>query len=229
METAIKENVDIIGLSGLITPSLDEMVHVAHEMKRRGIKLPLLIGGATTSRMHTAVKIAPQYDEGVIHVLDASRSVTVAGSLLSKEQKPDFLAGIKKEYDKLVVDFGNKKSTKAYLTFEQAQKNPAVINWDNFSPVTPTFTGTKTFNNYDLAEVAEYIDWHYCMGMHGKFPAILTDSVIGVAATNLYNDAKKLLKTIIDEKWLNARGAIGFGQQVKLHQILLMYWLISKW
>ncbi len=213
LETAIREKVDIIGLSGLITPSLDEMVHVAHEMKRRGMNLPLMIGGATTSRMHTAVKIAPQYDEGVIHVLDASRSVTVAGSLLSKEQKPDFLSGIKKEYDKLVVDFGNKKSTKQYLTFEQAQKNPAVINWDNFTPVAPTFTGTKNFNNYDLKEVAEYIDWQpffIAWEMHGKFPAILTDSIIGVEATKLYNDAKKLLQQIIDEKWLNARGAIGF-------------------
>jgi 5-methyltetrahydrofolate--homocysteine methyltransferase len=213
LETAIKENVDIIGLSGLITPSLDEMVHVAHEMKRKGMKLPLLIGGATTSRMHTAVKIAPQYDEGVIHVLDASRSVTVAGSLLSKEQKPDFLSGVKKEYDKLVVDFGNKKSVKQYLSFADAQKNGAAINWDNYTPVTPTFIGTKTFNNYDLAEIAEYIDWQpffIAWEMHGKFPAILTDTVIGTAATNLYNDAKKLLKKIIDEKWLNARGAIGF-------------------
>jgi 5-methyltetrahydrofolate--homocysteine methyltransferase len=213
LETAIREKVDIIGLSGLITPSLDEMVHVAHEMKRRGMNLPLMIGGATTSRMHTAVKIAPQYDEGVIHVLDASRSVTVAGSLLSKEQKPDFLSGIKKEYDKLVVDFGNKKSTKQYLTFAEAQKNGAVINWDNFIPVAPTFTGTKTFNNYDLKEVAEYIDWQpffIAWEMHGKFPAILTDSIIGVEATKLYNDAKKLLQQIIDEKWLNARGAIGF-------------------
>ena len=213
LETAIKEKVDIIGLSGLITPSLDEMVHVAHEMKRRGMNLPLMIGGATTSRMHTAVKIAPQYDEGVIHVLDASRSVTVAGSLLSKEQKPEFLSGIKKEYDKLVVDFGNKKSAKQYLTFEQAQKNPAVINWDNFTPVVPTFTGTKIFNNYDLKEVAEYIDWQpffIAWEMHGKFPAILTDNIIGVEATKLYNDAKKLLQQIIDEKWLNARGAIGF-------------------
>ncbi len=213
LETAIREKVDIIGLSGLITPSLDEMVHVAHEMKRRGMNLPLMIGGATTSRMHTAVKIAPQYDEGVIHVLDASRSVTVAGSLLSKEQKPDFLSGVKKEYDKLVVDFGNKKSTKQYLTFAEAQKNGAKINWDNFTPVAPTFTGTKNFNNYDLKEVAEYIDWQpffIAWEMHGKFPAILTDSIIGVEATKLYNDAKKLLQQIIDEKWLNARGAIGF-------------------
>jgi 5-methyltetrahydrofolate--homocysteine methyltransferase len=213
LETAIKENVDIIGLSGLITPSLDEMVHVAHEMKRRGMKQPLLIGGATTSRMHTAVKIAPQYDEGVVHVLDASRSVTVAGSLLSKDQKPEFLSGVKKEYDKLKEDFGNKKSTKQYLSFADAQKNGAQINWDNFTPVAPGFTGTKTFNNYDLKEIAEYIDWQpffIAWEMHGKFPAILTDSVIGTAATNLYNDAKKLLQKIIDEKWLNARGAIGF-------------------
>jgi 5-methyltetrahydrofolate--homocysteine methyltransferase len=213
LETAQKENVDIIGLSGLITPSLDEMVHVAHEMKRRGMSQPLLIGGATTSRMHTAVKIAQQYDNGVIHVLDASRSVTVAGSLLSKEQKTEFLTGVKTEYDKLRDDFANKKTVKNYLRFEEAQKNTAIIDWDNFTPVVPTFTGTKTFNNYDLKEIAEYIDWQpffIAWEMHGKFPAILTDSIIGKEATALYNDAKVLLQQIIDEKWLNARGAIGF-------------------
>jgi 5-methyltetrahydrofolate--homocysteine methyltransferase len=213
LETAQKENADIIGLSGLITPSLDEMVHVAHEMKRRGMTQPLLIGGATTSRMHTAVKIAQQYDNGVIHVLDASRSVTVAGSLLSKEQKADFLSGIKGEYDKLRDDFANKKTVKNYLRFEEAQKNTAVINWDNFTPVVPTFTGTKTFTTYDLKEIAEYIDWQpffIAWEMHGKFPAILTDSVIGKEATALYNDAQKLLQQIIDEKWLNAKAAIGF-------------------
>ncbi len=213
LETAQKENADIIGLSGLITPSLDEMVHVAHEMKRRGMTQPLLIGGATTSRMHTAVKIAQQYDNGVIHVLDASRSVTVAGSLLSKEQKADFLSGIKGEYDKLRDDFANKKTVKNYLRFEEAQKNNAVIDWDNFTPVVPTFTGTKTFTTYDLKEIAEYIDWQpffIAWEMHGKFPAILTDSVIGKEATTLYNDAQKLLQQIIDEKWLNAKGAIGF-------------------
>ena len=213
LETAIKEKVDIIGLSGLITPSLDEMVHVAHEMKRRGITLPLMIGGATTSRMHTAVKIAPQYDEGVVHVLDASRSVTVAGSLLSKEQKPVFLQSLKAEYDKLVLDFGNKKSTKQYLRFTEAQKNSAVIDWTNFKPVVPTFTGTKILDNYPLAEIAEYIDWQpffIAWEMHGKFPAILTDNVIGVEATKLYNDAKKILQQIIDEKWLSAKGVVGF-------------------
>ncbi|MEI7735659.1 MAG: methionine synthase [Ferruginibacter sp.] len=213
LDTAIKENVDIIGLSGLITPSLDEMVHVAHEMKRRGMTQPLLIGGATTSRMHTAVKIAQQYNNGVIHVLDASRSVTVAGSLLSKEQKPEFLSGVKNEYDKLREDFANKKTVKNYLRFEQAQKNTAKIDWDNFKPVAPTFTGTKTFSGYQLQEIAEYIDWQpffIAWEMHGKFPAILTDTVIGKEATKLYNDARQLLQQIIDEKWLNARGAIGF-------------------
>ncbi|HMI80113.1 MAG TPA: methionine synthase [Ferruginibacter sp.] len=219
LDTAVKENVDIIGLSGLITPSLDEMVHVAHEMKRRGMNLPLMIGGATTSRMHTAVKIAPQYDDGVIHVLDASRSVTVAGSLLSKEQRPDFLSGIKKEYDKLKEDFGNKKSTKQYLKFNEAQKNGASIDWSGFTPVAPTFTGTKLLDDHPLAEIAEYIDWQpffIAWEMHGKFPQILTDTVIGTEATKLYNDAKKLLKQVIDEKWLSAKGTVGFWEAEKL-------------
>jgi 5-methyltetrahydrofolate--homocysteine methyltransferase len=213
LETAEKEKVDIIGLSGLITPSLDEMVHVAHEMKRRNMKLPLLIGGATTSRMHTAVKIAPQYDDGVVHVLDASRSVTVAGSLLSEEQKAPFLLDIKKEYEKLQVDFGNKKTVKNYLPFTEAQKNGAAIDWSIYQPVTPSFTGTKTFDSYDLAEIARYIDWQpffIAWEMHGKFPAILTDSIIGTEATKLYNDAQQLLQQLISEKWLNAKGAIGF-------------------
>jgi len=219
LETAIKEKVDIIGLSGLITPSLDEMVHVAHEMKRRGITLPLMIGGATTSRMHTAVKIAPQYDEGVVHVLDASRSVTVAGSLLSKEQKPAFLLNLKAEYDKLAADFGNKKSTKEYLRFTEAQQNGAEIDWANYKPVAPAFTGTKILEDHPLAEIAEYIDWQpffIAWEMHGKFPAILSDSIIGVEATKLYNDAKKLLQQLIDEKWLQAKGVVGFWPANKI-------------
>lgn len=218
LETAIREKVDIIGLSGLITPSLDEMVHVAHEMKRRGMNLPLMIGGATTSRMHTAVKIAPQYDEGIVHVLDASRSVTVASSLLSKEQKPAFLQKIKAEYDQLKVDFDNKKSSKQYLKFEAAQNNGAVIDWVNYKPIAPTFTGTKILENYPLAEIAGYIDWQpffIAWEMHGKFPAIITDSIIGVEATKLFNDAKILLQQIIDEKWLTARGVVGFWNMAK--------------
>jgi 5-methyltetrahydrofolate--homocysteine methyltransferase len=213
LDTAEKEKVDIIGLSGLITPSLDEMVHVAHEMKRRGMKQPLLIGGATTSRMHTAVKIAPQYDDGVVHVLDASRSVTVAGSLLSPEQKPPFLKGIKVEYDKLKEDFGNKRSVKTFLSFADAQKNGARIDWSNYDPIPPSLKGIKVLTDYDLGEIAQYIDWQpffIAWEMHGKFPQILSDPLIGTEATKLLNDAKKLLEQVIKEKWLHAKGVVGF-------------------
>ena len=218
LQTAKENNVDIIGLSGLITPSLDEMVHIAREMKRQHFEIPLLIGGATTSRMHTAVRIAPEYDNGVLHVLDASRSVTAAGSLLSKEQKPEFLKTIKKEYDKLKVDFGNKQSIKNYLPFAGAQKNRATIDWESFAPVTPTFTGTKTFADYDLNEIEKYIDWQpffIAWEMHGKFPGILKDKIIGAEATKLFNDAKALLKKIISEKWLTAKGVVGFWKANK--------------
>jgi 5-methyltetrahydrofolate--homocysteine methyltransferase len=218
LSEAQKHNVDIIGLSGLITPSLDEMVHIAKEMKRLDMKIPLMIGGATTSRMHTAVKIAPEFDKGVIHVLDASRSVTVAGSLLNKESKPVFLGDIKTEYEKLKADFGNKKSAKQNLDFIDAQKNAAKINWSNYNVVKPKFTGTKILNNYNLSEIADYIDWQpffIAWEMHGKFPAILSDSVIGTEATKLYNDAQILLKQIIEENWLTAKGVVGFWKANK--------------
>lgn len=215
LDTAVKENADIIGLSGLITPSLDEMVHVAHEMKRRGMKQPLLIGGATTSRMHTAVKIAPQYDNGVVHVLDASRSVTVAGSLLNNEQKPGFLNTISKEYTKLKEDFANKKTTKEYLSFAEAQKNPAKIDWSGYTPPVPSFIGTKVFDGYDLVEIRKYIDWQpffIAWEMHGKFPQILSDEIVGKEATKLYNDANLLVDKIVAEKWLTPKGVIGFWE-----------------
>ena len=213
LETAKREKVAVIGLSGLITPSLDEMVHVAREMKRQNFEVPLLIGGATTSRMHTAVKIAPEFAMGVVHVLDASRSVTVVGSLLSPEQKPDFLDSIRKEYQKLKDDFANKKSAKQYLSFAAAQQNKAKIDWASFQPVTPGFIGTKVFDGYDLAEIAPFIDWgpfFIAWELHGKFPQILQDGVVGVEATKLYNDAQALLAQLIKEKWLKARGVIGF-------------------
>jgi 5-methyltetrahydrofolate--homocysteine methyltransferase len=213
LDTADKENADIIGLSGLITPSLDEMVHVAHEMQRRKMKQPLLIGGATTSRMHTAVKIAPQYENGVIHVLDASRSVTVAGSLLSKEQKTDFMSLIRKEYTKLADDFASKKTVKQSLSFAEAQRNKMKLEWNDYSSPVPVFTGIRPFRNYDLNEIAKYIDWQpffIAWEMHGKFPQILSDEKIGSEATKLYNDAKLLLQKIIEEKWLTAEGVIGF-------------------
>ena len=219
LQEAKKHNVDIIGLSGLITPSLDEMVHIGKEMTRLKMDIPLLIGGATTSRMHTAVKIAPEYEHGVVHVLDASRSVTVAGSLLNKETKPEFLGNIKTEYETLKTDFANKRTAKQYQKYADAKNNGARIDWENYTPVPPTFTGTKIFNTYDLAEIAEYIDWQpffIAWELHGKFPQILTDKLVGKQATELYNDAKVLLKQIIDEKWLNAKGVIGFWEAERI-------------
>ncbi|MBA2500779.1 MAG: methionine synthase [Chitinophagaceae bacterium] len=215
LDTAEKEKADIIGLSGLITPSLDEMVHVAHEMKRRGMTKPLMIGGATTSRMHTAIKIAQQYDHGVVHVLDASRSVSVAGSLLNKDLKANFLDNISNEYEKLREDFNKKKTIKQYLSYLEARKNKIKINWDSYAPPTPAIPGVKSFDNYDLKEIASYIDWQpffIAWEMHGKFPQILSDQVIGAEATKLYNDAKVLLQQIIDEKWVQAKGVIGIWE-----------------
>lgn len=213
LETAQKEKVDIIGLSGLITPSLDEMVHIAREMKRRGMKQPLLIGGATTSRMHTAVKIAPEYPGKVVHVLDASRSVTVAGSLLSKDQQNQFLESIEKEYAGLKHSFDNKKTVKEYLNYADALQNKVKIDWESFRPVTPSFSGTKQFDSYDLQELRSYIDWKpffIAWELHGNFPEILSDAVVGKEATKLYEDANRMLDKIIAEKWLTAKGVVGF-------------------
>jgi 5-methyltetrahydrofolate--homocysteine methyltransferase len=215
LQVAKEKDVAMIGLSGLITPSLDEMVHVAREMKRNNFTIPLLIGGATTSRLHTAVRIAPEFDNGVIHVLDASRSVSVAGNLLNKENKQGFLSDIKKEYEKLKTDFGNKRSVKTLLPFPQVQKNKFPIDWEKFTPVKPTFTGVKVFEDYDLNEIYEYLDWQpffIAWEMHGKFPQILSDKKIGEAATKLYEEAQVFLKKIIKEKWLTAKGVVGFWE-----------------
>jgi 5-methyltetrahydrofolate--homocysteine methyltransferase len=215
LQVAKEKDVAMIGLSGLITPSLDEMVHVAKEMKRNGFTIPLLIGGATTSRLHTAVRIAQEYDNGVIHVLDASRSVTVAGNLLNPENKTSFLSDIKTEYEKLKRDFGNKKSAKVLLPFEKAQQNKFPVNWAQFESITPAFTGVKVFDDYDLNEIYEYLDWQpffIAWEMHGKFPQILSDEKIGEAATKLYEDAQVFLKKLIKEKWLTARGVVGFWE-----------------
>jgi len=219
LQTAKEKDVAMIGLSGLITPSLDEMVHVAKEMKRQNFSIPLLIGGATTSRLHTAVRIAPEYDNGVVHVLDASRSVTVAGNLLNKETKQGFLSTISNEYEKLKNDFGNKKSNKVLLPFPEAQKNKLPIDWQDFSPVKPSFTGVKVFDDYDLNEIYNYIDWQpffIAWEMHGKFPDLLSDEKIGASATKLFEDAQALLKKIINEKWLTAKGVIGFWETNKI-------------
>jgi 5-methyltetrahydrofolate--homocysteine methyltransferase len=215
LETAEKEQVSIIGLSGLITPSLDEMVHVAHEMKRRGMQQPLMIGGATTSRLHTAIKIAPQYDNGVVHVLDASRSVTIAGTLLNKEQKNQYLEATRVEYKKLAEDFASKKPVKQYISYQDACSNKTGIDWTNYTAPAPSFTGARIFDQFDLQEIRQYIDWNpffIAWELHGKFPKILEDEKVGAEATKLYNDANALLDRIIKEKWLTAHGAIGFWQ-----------------
>ncbi len=213
LDTAEREKADIVGLSGLITPSLDEMVHVAHEMKRRGMKQPLLIGGATTSRMHTAVKIAPQYDNGVLHVLDASRSVTAVSSLLSNDQKQSFLADTRKEYEHLRQQFLNKNKAKSLIPYSEAVITKEYFDWKNYKPVKPAIEGVKVFKEFDLGTIARYIDWgpfFIAWEMPGRFPEVLSDKIFGAEAKRIYNDAQKLLKKVIDEKWFTANGVIGF-------------------
>ncbi|WP_174235430.1 methionine synthase [Chitinophaga barathri] len=212
LQAAREQKVDIIGLSGLITPSLDEMVHIARELKRQQFNIPLLIGGATTSRTHTAVKIAPEYENGVVHVLDASRSVTVTGNLLNKALSKNFLTDVKEEYVKLNDQFRNKRPVKQYHPIAEARKQKVTIDWAAFNPVKPAQLGTQVFDNYDLGEIAKYIDWQpffIAWELHGKFPQILTDEVVGKEATRLFNDAQDMLKKLIDEKWLRARAVIG--------------------
>ncbi|MCB9054772.1 MAG: methionine synthase [Chitinophagales bacterium] len=215
LDTAERENADIIGLSGLITPSLDEMVHVAHEMKRRGMKQPLLIGGATTSRMHTAVKIAPQYENGVLHILDASRSVTAVSTLLGKE-KDNLLKKTANEYGELRNQFLN-KNKKELIAYNDAVITKEYFDWKNYKPTKPAILGNKVFQDFDLATIAKYIDWGpFFIGweMPGRFPDVLSDKIFGQEATKLYNDAQKLVEKIISEKWFTAKGVIGFWPAV---------------
>ena len=210
IETAVKENVDIIGLSGLITPSLDEMVYLAKELKRLNIDIPVLIGGATTSRAHTAVKIAPEYLSPVVHVNDASRAVTVATNLLHKN-KEGYTTSIREEYDKLREGFLTRSKSKEYLSIEEARKNKFKIDWNNYEPYKPNFIGTKTIE-VELSELVSFIDWtpfFQSWQLFGKFPAILKDEVVGVEATKLYRDAQQLLEQIITEKWFTAKGVYG--------------------
>ncbi|MEI6410391.1 MAG: methionine synthase [Bacteroidota bacterium] len=209
------QGVDVIGLSGLITPSLDEMVHVAKEMERRGFNIPLLIGGATTSKTHTAVKVEQQYTRGpVVHVLDASRSVAVVSSLLTENEadRNAFMTGIKHEYDQIRINRAGKQSAKQYLPIEAARANPVQIDWANYAPPKPNMIGVKTFEHYDLEELSEYIDWtpfFQSWQLAGKYPAILEDPIVGEESKKLFIDAQSMLRRIIDEKWLEARAVIG--------------------
>ena len=212
LAAAREHNVDAIGLSGLITPSLDEMVHIAKEMEREGMKIPLLIGGATTSKVHTAVKIDQNYKSGqTVYVLDASRSVTVVSSLLSDE-KVNFVESVKADYEKVRENYANKKEFKKYLSIEQARENKFKIDWQNDLPPQPKFVGSKEFLNYDLAELREYIDWtpfFHTWELRGKYPKILSDEMMGVEATKLFNDANKMLDDVIRENWIQANAVIG--------------------
>ncbi len=211
LEAAIREQVDVIGLSGLITPSLDEMVHVAKEMERLGMKIPLLIGGATTSRAHTAVKIDPVYSGPVVHVLDASKSVPVAQSLISKDQLAGTTKRIKEEYEQFRIDYKNRRSEKNFVDLTKARANKFAASFEQI--VTPGFLGNKTLENYPLAELRKRIDWTPFFStweLAGKFPAILSDKVVGVEATKLFNDANALLDKVINENLLQANAVFGF-------------------
>ena len=215
LQAARDHQADVIGLSGLITPSLDEMVHVAKEMQRLGFTTPLLIGGATTSKTHTAVKIEPQYQNGpVLHVLDASRSVAVVSSLLSQDvqSRQQYLDEVRKDYARVRELRGNRRSSKKYLTLRQARQNACSLDWTNYQPPVPAQPGIQVFDDYSLEELTAYIDWTPFFSswqLAGKFPAILKDEIVGTEAQKLYNDARSMLRRIVDENWLQAKAVIG--------------------
>ena len=227
LAAAREHNVDIIGLSGLITPSLDEMVGVAKEMERQGFTIPLLIGGATTSRIHTAVKIDPHYSGPVIHVLDASKSVPVAGRLMQSEQtNKEIYDEIKASYAQLRIDHASRQKDKNYVPIEKARLNTPKIDWNNFKATKPQFLGNKYFMDYDLAEISKYIDWTPFFStwqLSGKYPKIFENEIVGEEAKKLFDDANVLLKEIIENKLLTARAVVGFypanavGDDIILH------------
>jgi 5-methyltetrahydrofolate--homocysteine methyltransferase len=212
IDEAVKNKVDIIGLSGLITPSLDEMVNVASEMERQGIKIPLLIGGATTSRIHTAVKIDPVYSGTVVHVADASKSVPIAGEAISEETKENFRLQLKETYRQLRVEHEAKQSSKQLVSYEEAKANPVEIDWSSYEPVLPKVLGKTVLKDLDLAIVRKYIDWTPFFStwmLSGKYPKILEDPTVGYEAKKLFADAQEMLDRMISEKWLSASAVFG--------------------
>ncbi|KQU51845.1 methionine synthase [Bosea sp. Leaf344] len=227
LDTARKENVDIIGLSGLITPSLDEMVTVASEMEREGFDIPLLIGGATTSRVHTAVKIHPAYEKGqAVYVTDASRAVGVVSALLSQDQKPAYVEGIREEYAKVSAAHRRSEADKQRLPLAKARANAFRPDWQAYQPPKPSFLGTRVFRSYDVADLVPVIDWtpfFQTWEMKGRFPAILDDEKQGEAARALWDDAQAMLKRIVEERWFNPKAIIGFwpanavGDDIRLY------------
>ena len=212
LEAAKVENADMIGLSGLITPSLEEMAYVAKEMQREGMTIPLLIGGATTSKVHTAVKIAPGYEQSVVYVLDASRAVGVASNLLSANLKAPFAAEIRAEYQKMREAHARSQTQKKRQPIADARANKLKLDWKGYKPERPRVIGLTVFEDYDLAELTQRIDWtpfFQTWELAGKYPDILSDKVVGETARQLYNDAKAMVQRLIGEKWLTAKAVIG--------------------
>ena len=214
LDAAREKKVDIIGLSGLITPSLDEMCHVAAEMEREGFDLPLLIGGATTSRVHTAVKISPNYKRSqAIYVTDASRAVGVVSGLMSLEERPKAIARVREEYTRMAETYARGQAEKSRTSIADARANKLKLDWASYAPPKPTFLGTRIFKSYDLAELARYLDWtpfFHAWELKGTYPRILKDDKYGEAARPLFDDAQAMLKQLIAEKWLTANAVVGF-------------------
>ena len=213
LDTAIAEHADMIGVSGLITPSLEEMAHVAKEMKRQNFKIPLLIGGATTSRAHTAIKIEPNYETACVWVKDASRAVGVAQTLVSKALVDDFLAKVRAEYAEVRERHRNRGPAKRLVSLQDARANGSKFDWKDYTPPTPNKPGITVFDDIPIPELLKVTDWtpfFQAWELHGHYPAILTDPVVGAQATELFDDAQKILKKIVDEKWLRAKAVIGF-------------------
>lgn len=226
LDEAERHKVDAIGLSGLITPSLDEMIHVAREMKKRNMDLPLMIGGATTSRLHTAVKIDPEYEGSIIHVLDASRAVSIAGDVISKERKEGVKSSVKKEYAELRKQHEERQNKKPLLSIEEARNNRTEIDWEGYHPPKPTFLGTRTFEDYPISELRNYIDWSPFFRtwmLTGKYPDILKDEAVGDQAQSLFDDANTLLDEIVEQKLLQSKGVIGFYPTVSYGDDIIIY------
>jgi len=226
LDKAKKENADLIGLSGLITPSLHEMEHVAHEMEKRGMSTPLLIGGATTSKEHTAVKIAPNYSHPVVHVKDASQAAGIASGLLNKQLKESFVKDLKEKQEKTRKKHLERRNAKKYLSLKEARKNKMEVKWDSATIVKPTFTGNKIIEDYPLEPLKEYIDWTFffhAWDLKGKYPKIFNDPVKGEDAKKLFEDGKEMLDELVDNKWLKAKIILGFYPAVSKEDDIMVF------